>query len=232
MMKNLVKLCLMFCCIFGFEKIQATEMHPFFLLRQDGTALEGYFLPSSTPSSPIVFAIQGSFCESAHSWHADLCEQMSSLGLGLIVLEKQGISRDTVNLLEYNQTNCLQNRLEDYVLCLKNVHLISPGWDGKIVFWGESEGGMLAAALAGQTPQTAAVLLFGAGGGMSPREEVKWTIRYRLEAQGASQNEIEQYMIFLDEQMDATIFDPSPDIPNSVSNLEFGPRQSAGDRRS
>jgi hypothetical protein len=138
------------------------------------------------------------------------CDQLNSLGLGLIVLEKQGISQDGVDLFEYSQTNCLQKRLEDYIFCLENMHVLSPGWEGKVIFWGESEGGMLAANLAGQMPETAAVLLFGAGGGMKPREEVKWTVRHRLEEHGALQDEIDQYMSSLDEQMDAMTLDPTP----------------------
>jgi|SRR5579862_25857 len=213
-MKNTTKFCLIFSCVFGIQKTQAAEMQPFSLLRQNGTILEGYFSPPDNASSPIVFAMQGSSVESAFQWHANLSTHMNSLGLGLIVLEKQGISRDSVNLLEYSQTNCLEKRLEDYVFCLENMHIISPGWKGKIVFWGDSEGGMLAGNLAAQIPETAAVLLFATGGGMKPREEVKWTIRHRLEEHGAIQDEISEYMGFLDEQMDAMVLEPT-------SNKEF-----------
>ena len=92
------------------------------------------------------------------------------------------------------------------------MQLICPEWEGKTIFWGESEGGVLAANLASQIPQTAAVLLFATGGGMKPREEVKWTLQHRLEKHGALQDEIDQYMAFLDEQMDAMILDPTPTI--------------------
>lgn len=209
-MKALTNFCIIFFCVMGIQKMYAAEMQSFSLLRQNGTVLEGYFLPPSTLSSPIVFALQGSSCESAFSWHTELCKQMESLGLGVIVLEKQGISRENINLLEYNQTNCLQNRLQDYVFCLEHMDVINPGWKGKIVFWGDSEGGMLAANLASQIQDTAAVLLFASGGGMKPREEVKWEIRHRLEEQKMLQSEIDDYMIFLDEQMDAMMIDPTP----------------------
>ena len=42
---------------------------------------------------------------------------------------------------------------------------------------------------------------------MKPREEVKWVIRHRLEEQKALQSEIDAYMSFLDEQMDAMMLD-------------------------
>lgn len=208
-MKTVTKLFLIFFCAIGILKTYAAETQFFSLLRQNGTALEGYFSPPSELSSPIVFALQGSSCESAFKWHAELSRQVESLGLGVIVLEKQGISRDNINLLEYNQTNCLQNRFQDYIFCLEHMDVINPGWKGKIIFWGDSEGGMLAANLASQLPQTAAILLFASGGGIKPREEVKWAIRHRLKMHGSSEDETDQYMNFLNEQMDAMVLDPT-----------------------
>jgi len=46
---------------------------------------------------------------------------------------------------------------------------------------------------------------------MKPREEVKLALRNRLEKHGAMQDEIDQYMISLDEQMDAMMLDPTAD---------------------
>ena len=92
-MSTLAKFCLMLSCIFGLSKICASQPFSFFLPREDGSVLEGYFLPPKDFSSPIVFAIQGSSCESSLQWHVDLSKQLEFLGLGLIVLEKQGISQ-------------------------------------------------------------------------------------------------------------------------------------------
>lgn len=210
MIKKAARFFVVLSCVFGLKAALAEEIHPFYLERLDGTALEGYFSPPSTPSSPIIFAIQGSCCESALNWHVDLCNRMSSLGVGLVVLEKQGISKNGIDLLEYNKTNSLQNRLNDYLLSIRSMDLICPEWEGKLVFWGESEGGILAANLANQTPETAAVLLFASGGGMRTREEIKWALRHRLEEHEAPADEIDQYMCFLDEQMDSMILDPTP----------------------
>ena len=136
---------------------------------------------------------------------------LGSLGLGLITLEKQGISQNTINIFEYHQTNSLQKRLQDYLFCLENISLINPQWAGKIIFWGESEGGILATNLAAQTPLTAAVLLFAVGGGMKHRDEVKWELYHRLEQQQATQEEIDSYMGFLEKQMQIMILEPTPD---------------------
>jgi len=200
--------------VFIFEKAQTTETYRFFLQRADESFLEGYFSPPAQTDSPIIFAIQGSSCDSVLQWHSELYNQVIPLGLGVIAVEKQGVSHDNIDISTYRETNFLQQREIDYELCLTNMHRIYPGWSGKPIFWGESEGGMLAAYLASQIPQTTAVLLFGTGGGMKLREEVKWVIRRRLEEQQAQQSEIDDYMEFLDEQMNAMVLDPT-------SNKEF-----------
>jgi hypothetical protein len=210
MIGNIAKFCASFFCIFGLGIASADEIYPFFLQRQDGTILEGYLSPPSTSGSPIIFAIQGSTCESTLNWHKNLCDQANALGLGMVTIEKQGISKEGIDFLEYHQTNCLPKRQQDTMFCLENMHLICPGWEGKMIFWGESEGGIIAASLAAQTPSTAAVLLFAMGGGLKPREEVKYSLRTRLEKHGAVQDEIDQYMVFLEEQMDTMTLDPTP----------------------
>lgn len=211
MNKNIVNLFVILFCFFGVKTIHSNEISPFFLMREDGSVLEGYFSRPENLTSPIVFAIQGSSSESAFQWCLDLSEQTNLLGLGLIVLEKQGISKDRINVSEYHATNCLQKRLEDYIFCLKNLHIMNPGWAGKLIFLGESEGGILAANLANQTAETAAVLLFATGGGMKPREEVKWAIQRRLQEHEATQDEIDRYMASVDETMDAMVLNPTSD---------------------
>ncbi len=188
----------------------ASETQLFLLSKKDDTAVKGYFLSPANSSSPIIFAIQGSACESAFRWFATLIDLARSLGLGLVVLEKQGISRDDVNLFVYHQNNCLKNRYQDYIFCLENMSLFIPNWTGSVIFLGESEGGLLAANLASHTLKTVAVLLFATGGGMSHREEVEYAIQKRLEAHGASQEEFYQYMLSLNAQLDNMIYDPSP----------------------
>lgn len=208
MIKSVTRFLLLATGFFGLNQAFGVDVYPIFLERQDGSILEGYFTPPSDKDSPIVFAIQGSSCESILEWHMGLSDQASALGLGVIALEKQGVSHRGIDLAAYHQTNCLQQRQEDYVLCLESMNLICPDWKGKTIFWGESEGGVIAAHLASQIPQTAGVLLFGAGGGMKPREEVKWALMHRLQQQNAEHEEIEEYMQFLDGQMDTMICDP------------------------
>lgn len=196
--------------VFGIGNTYAEDTYPFFLYRENGSSLEGYFSPPATTSTPIVIAIQGSSCNSAFEWYTNLSRTLRFLGLGLIVIEKQGISRESIDLVEYHQTNSIEQRHEDYILCLKGLSKIRPHWKGKFIFWGESEGGIIATHLANQVPETAALLLFSAGGGISPREEVKWQIQHRLKRHGASQDEIDQYTDSLEQQMDLMLLDPNP----------------------
>src|SRR3990167_6268393 len=158
-MKNIAKLFVIFFCVIGCDRMYASEIQPFFLQSNNRSVEEfygitGYFLPPATSSSPIIFAIQGSSCESVSRWSETLADLVQSLGLGLIVLEKQGISHDEINLSAYNQNNYMQNRHKDYIFCLENIAELSPDWNGMIVFLGVSEGGMLAANLASHTSKT------------------------------------------------------------------------------
>ncbi|MFS8563984.1 MAG: alpha/beta hydrolase [Rhabdochlamydiaceae bacterium] len=202
---------LIFCILFSmFESVDAGVTHQFCLPRENKSLVEVYFSPPNNPSTPIIVAIQGSSCESAFPWYTHLSRQIQSLGLGLVVIEKQGISKNDINLSEYHYTNCIEQRQEDYILCLKHLSNMYPEWNGKIIFWGESEGGMIAINLANQLPETAGLLLFSTGGGISPREEVKWQLKHRLEKHGATEDEVAQYMTLLNERMDVMVVDQNP----------------------
>src|SRR5690242_6504530 len=120
MSKNLAMFCMIVSAVFGFKKAQTAEIYCFFLQRQDGTVLEGYFLPPNQADSPIIFAIQGSSCDSVLQWYTDLCNQVNPLGVGVVAIQKQGISQEKINLLTYRETNSLQQRQQDYDLCLEN----------------------------------------------------------------------------------------------------------------
>ena len=105
MSKKTTKFFLTITGIFVLIQELTAEMYPFYLERQDGTILEGYFSPLSTSEAPIIFAIQGSSCERTLQWHKSLSDQVSTLGLGVIAIEKQGISKDSIDSFVYNQTN-------------------------------------------------------------------------------------------------------------------------------
>ena len=125
---GLTKFFLTLTGIFGLTVLTpafATEMCPLFLQRQDGTVLEGYFSPPSTIEAPIIFAIQGSSCESALEWHRELSDQVSGLGLGVLVLEKQGISRESMTCLLIARLTASKTVLKIMLCVLKVCTLFS-----------------------------------------------------------------------------------------------------------
>jgi hypothetical protein len=197
-------------CLIFVRLIHANDIAPFFVPCKDGSLLEGYISPPPTPSSPVVMAIQGSSCESVFQWSVDLAEQLQAAGVGLIVIEKRGISRYGINQQQYHETNSLEQRLHDYTVILDNIPVVLPNWSGKLAFWGDSEGSVLAAHLGTVHLDTAAILMFGAGGGMEPKEEVRWVMQHYLEQNQASEKDISEYMVYLNNQMDLMIHDPSP----------------------
>lgn len=193
-------------------RLAAVEQSSFSLLRNDGSLLDGYILPPENSSSPIIFAIQGSGSQSSYEWFIELQEQVKPLGLGLVILEKQGVSKDSINQYEYAQTNSLDHRLDDHFLCIQKLQeSICPYWNGEIVLLGESEGGMVAGELAAKIPQVKAIMLFATGGGMSFIDEVKWTLYGKLEQYVISQEEIDNFFSCFDDKMADMINDPSPD---------------------
>jgi hypothetical protein len=57
MSKSITNFFLTLTGIFVLTQAPAAEIYPFFLERQDGTVLEGYFSPPSTNEAQIIFAV-------------------------------------------------------------------------------------------------------------------------------------------------------------------------------
>lgn len=193
--------------------LTASEPSFFSLPREDGSLIEGYASqPDSSLSFPIIIAIQGSTCESAFDWFLKLKEHADDFGYGLIVLEKQGISKDAIHPYEYAHNNSIDQRIDDYFLCLNNLNnSIIPGWNGEIVLWGESEGGIIAGELSSKIANLKAVMLFATGGGMQVVDEVKQAIQRKLEGKGLSEFEIVQFLSEFEDKTIEMLNDPSPD---------------------
>lgn len=196
------------CSAYEVEKIQTT--------RPDGSPLNAYYTPplEKDQKFPLCIIIHGSQCESILNWHHDFVDLTIGYGAGLITLEKQGIfGPDLIDYFEFNQTNCLDHRLDDhlFVVDLLRNGLI-PNWNGKFIIIGGSEGARIAAALASQTPEVAATCLYTAGGGMTTPEEIKLVVsRYLRDREFVSEQEIVEYIQSLDEQFLVMYADPDPE---------------------
>jgi hypothetical protein len=99
MSKSITNFFLILTGILGLTQVSAAEIYPFFLERQDGTVLQGYFSPPSSSEAQIIFAIQGSSRESVLQWHRSLSDRANTLGLGVVTLEKQGVSGESIDLV-------------------------------------------------------------------------------------------------------------------------------------
>lgn len=172
--------------------------------------IQGYFVPPPTFSSPIVIAIQGSSCISILPWYQTLFTEVQKFGMGLIALEKQGISSDAIYQNIYHLNNDVRIRESDYLFCLEHLSCFFPNWKGPLVFLGESEGGSLVASIANQySENTKAVILFATGGGLTAKEETLLAFKERLEIQNVSTEEINEYILSLEKQMDLMTENPS-----------------------
>lgn len=168
---KLLKFCTAIFCFVHVVSANADETISFVIEREDDSYLEGYFVPPTSSDKPIVFGIQGSSPQSGEQWHAGLAEITNKMGLGLIVLEQRGVSEDEIDAFQYEQHNTLVNRMQDYVLCMSRMNTLAAGWDGKVIFWAELDGAVVAAELASMFKQyTAAVLLFTPKGGTHPKD--------------------------------------------------------------
>src|SRR5690348_5544765 len=106
-------------CI-GIVSIQAAEILSF-TMSYENTEMHGYYTPPSTQNDPIVFAINGSSAESVYDWHTRLTDLLSPMGIGLIVLEKPGVTSEYVDWETFYQDNCIDMRMENYLVCVKNA---------------------------------------------------------------------------------------------------------------
>lgn len=192
----------------------ADTTEKFQFTRPDGSTLVGYYSPpyDATKPFPVGLIIHGSQCESISVWHEDFRSLVIDFGAALITIEKQGIYSPTeIDLYEYDMTNCLDHRLEDHLLLIQKLREgLIPGWNGRIIMIGGSEGGRIAAALSAQTPEIKATVLFTSGGGLNSVEELQIAFTKYLKSRGESDEEIAETLMFLDHQISEMLTDPTP----------------------
>ena len=192
----------------------ADTIEKFELNRPDGSVLTGYYSPpyNKTKPFPIAIIIHGSQCESISVWHEDFKSLVVDFGAALITIEKQGIYSPTnVDLYEYDLTNDFEHRLVDHLFLIDKLREgLIPGWNGRMIMIGGSEGGRIAAALSAQTPEVKGTILFTSGGGYNSIEELRIAFIKYLKSHGELDDEIEETLLFLDNQICDMISDPTP----------------------
>ena len=152
--------------------------------REDGSAIIGYFdRPDEEGDVPVVVFIDGSWGTSVAPHHEKLAARFNPRQIGILSLEKRGITPDGIDAEEFAAHDCRLERLSDYRLLLCAIERGEvKGCTGRVVVLGASEGGKMAPGLSLSFPSIVqGVVLIGAGGGLSFAEEVKFQIAALIE---------------------------------------------------
>jgi dipeptidyl aminopeptidase/acylaminoacyl peptidase len=133
----------------------------------NGTPLAWIAIEPRAQSYPVALYLTGSGCHSViHS--EPYLQALADAGYGVVAPEKRGIAIDadgyTQCTPEYLATNDRQQRIADTELVLSRVRARLSGLDGRLVVIGASEGGQIAPEIATRHPETAALIIIGAGG--------------------------------------------------------------------
>ncbi len=150
--------------------------------------VDGYFdRPDSKTEVPVVVLISGSGETSVTVSHDKLAARFNPRKIGLISLEKRGITSEKIDQDEFRAHDCFSERLQDYVLLLKQLKDRKiPGCNGCVVLLGASEGGKIAPRLSLEFPKVIrGIVLVGSGGGLSFREEMKFQSQQLIKQMGA-----------------------------------------------
>lgn len=148
-----------------------------FIKREDGTMIQGYLdSPNNVESFPVVVFIDGSHNASVMVNHEKLSDRFIPHNIGLISLEKRGITQKKVTKKEFIVHDCFEERFQDYTLLLKHLEQKKiTGYNGSCILLGGSEGGKIAPKLTlGFSSSVKGIVLVGSGGGLSFAEEMKY----------------------------------------------------------
>lgn len=149
----------------------------FSLTREDGSTLYGYLdVPENETSFPLVVFLDGSYETTVKVNHDSLSSRFLPEQIGVISLEKRGITQEGINKKEFYKYDCFEGRLKDYSLLLsfikeKNIER----HDGRCILLGGSEGGLIVPKLNTDFPDmTTGAVLVGSGGGLPFGEAMKY----------------------------------------------------------
>lgn len=147
------------------------------IARKDGSILQGYFdLPEGKEAFPLVVLIDGSWNKTILDNYNKLLGRFLSHGMALVGLEKRGIVGETIDQEEFVRHDCLEERAGDYALLLQKLEEgMIPGFNGRCLLIGGSEGGKIAPRVAAEHPSLVqGMVLVGSGGGIPFVEEMRY----------------------------------------------------------
>lgn len=176
LLKKIVLFCVFsfFICLDLFSEIEKTSF-----LRKDGSAATAYIgTPDNSDSFPVVIYIDGSHMQTVKNNFSVLSHLYNSGKIGIVAIEKRGITEDAINVNEFHAYDCYENRLEDYIQLVNELNEKATKWNGQIIFLGSSEGGKIAPKLTLHfADKTMGTILISSGGGLPFGEEIKYQIK-------------------------------------------------------
>lgn len=165
-------------CLIWPATIAAGEVRldPLTAQRADGSELSYYVEASAQPRQDAILILQGTGCrEVASNGVLTRVAELLSPERRLVLANQPGVSPgEGVNLVEgcppeFWERSTLSQRVLDSLLVIAELRR-SDWWSGRIVIFGGSEGGAVAALLAPLVPETEAVIIYSSGGGQPVRE--------------------------------------------------------------
>lgn len=126
----------------------------FLIKRSDITAPDiiYYFTKPKSDTYPIAILCGGSSDEnelqSIIHFHRYFLQEFLDLNIAVITVEQRGIDGDIVDKKEFVEHYTRSNRLQDHRVVIEYLQSNPPaGWNGKFVFLGVSEGGIIVTSL-------------------------------------------------------------------------------------
>lgn len=221
----------------GHQKYDIPPSSRFSTKRIDDSDIVYYFSQPKKQNFPIAILSGGSSLEndiaSIIHFHRYFLQEFLDLGVGVMTIEQQGVDGNQINKTEFMQNYTRSNRLSDHREVIKYIKNNPPlGWNGKLVFFGVSEGGPIVTALSTEYSDiTLATINWSGAGDYSWRDElwsfmlymikntpwyIKWCIKLRTLLPSWMPYSLDLYFPKSrkdhDDAMDETIKNPTANI--------------------
>ncbi len=149
-----------------------------------------YFTKPQALTYPIAIVCGGSTSkddiESIIHFHRYVLKEFLDLNIGVVTVEQWGVDGDHIHKKEFLDHYTRTQRLKDYHNVIDYLKDHPPhGWNGKLIFLGVSEGGLLVTSLTGDYSDiTLATLNWSGAGDWQWREEL-WAFVQKLKCDHA-----------------------------------------------
>jgi len=163
--------------------------------RTDGSNMRVYLSTPQKESFPVVVLLQGSVCESSWPMFNWTQGPLLAAGISVVAIEKYGLDNTSHSCPQaYLEHNSIQQRILDHVQLVSYLRANLPGWNKKIGWAGNSEGGQVGSLVAPLIPETSAVVMLASGGGMTMSQELPLIFTKLMRRQGATPLAIKNQM--------------------------------------